>query len=351
MARKPGPGRPNERGGQMVYATAGGPRHRHKPHDRQSQHNAIAGEIVDWIDELASAILRGGRDLVDGKLPIWILAGIFAPLAALSFLGGAALSVLWLPEGFDYGSCVISRLCSSHYNPDGYRYLSTGMIGMAAFTLPVRGWFARCYTGCPVLCAWARKTMGVGLAATALVGIERAWFPTHWTRYEVLHLTFAAVAFLCLWLGLAMFAGACPSPDGQPRVRWRWLFRPPWYLAACVLPIGVVFAMYLPLNVVPASRSALFEAWPKPLVFLRTPTFWQWYLSVGLVVSFVMLTRQARCRQAQPAGRTATWRLDASPAAAAAPHRLVLAGRDRGRPPLRHTSTAGRSRRSTARRG
>ena len=137
-----------------------------------------------------------------------------------------------MPVGFDYGACVISRLCSSIYNPDGFQYLALGMGAMAVLLLPVPSWMSYRYVGCQRLCAWGRTTMHLGLTATIVIGVERAWCPTHWTRFELIHLTLAATAFLGLWLGMALFAGAA-GPPGTPRVGWHWLWRPPWFLAAC----------------------------------------------------------------------------------------------------------------------
>ena len=233
--------------------------------------------------------------------------GVMIPAAFVTFGAGVVLSLAGLPPRFEYGRCVISRLCSRHYNPDGYFFMSFGLIALAMFLAPLPTWTARRMGGCPRLRAWGRTTYLVGLLATALVGVERGLFPTHWTRFEVAHFGLAAVAFGGLWLGLAMVAGAAEVP----RVRWRWLLRPPWFLAACVLPILVVFALYFPFNIMPDAPARVLPDWPRRLIFLRTATFWQWYLVIGLLASSAALP--FRAHRLGEHGRTSlgAWRGDA----------------------------------------
>jgi hypothetical protein len=257
---------------------------------------------------------------IGGQMPTRRLVQVLVVPAYLCFLIGVCLSLVNLPVEFDYGACVISRLCSNIYNPDGFQYLALGMSAMAVLLLPVPSWMSYRYVGCHRLCAWGRTTMHLGLTATIGIGVERAWCPTHWTCFELIHLTLAATAFLCLWLGMAMFAGAA-GPSGAPRVRWSWLWRPPWFLAACALPIIMVFGMSLPLNVVPEVRNWLFAAMPRGLIFLRTVTFWQWYLVFGLLLSLGASVGRT-CRLERRLGATpGAWRLD--PPQAASSHILL----------------------------
>lgn len=249
------------------------------------------------------------RDLLTGRLPTPVLIRVVLPAAYLSFALGACLAFAALPPRFDYKACVLSRLGSSVHNPDGYLYLTAGLVAMAALLVPVAQWLAGHCQGCARLSCCGRVMMLVGLGATALVGIERAWFPTHWTSMEHIHLALAGVAFASLWLGQAMFAGAS-GPPGSPRVRWRWLYRPPWYLAICILPIAVVFGMYLPMNTTLGVKARVLSAWPDSLRFLATATFWQWYLTLGLLGSFSIAARRA-CRQESPRALSlGAWRFD-----------------------------------------
>lgn len=267
------------------------------------------------------------HEILTGRISQRVLLGVLLPVSYLCFYLGAIISLACLPQGFDYGFCVLSRLASSHHNPAGYYFLTFGLVAMPTLLIPVSCWLARCCDGCPKLSRWGRWTLYNGLLFTALVGIERAFFPTHWTSYEKAHLVMAGLAFSCLWLGLAMLAGALCSAE-VPRVRWRWLFRPPWYLAACVLPIVVVFGMYLPLNIMPSVRSSVLNNWPRSLVFLRTITFWQWYLTIGLFTSYSFAAREV-CRRQRLATTTSSplaespWRLDnAQESAIPAPHHV-----------------------------
>ncbi len=252
------------------------------------------------------------------------------PAAYVTFGLGVGLSLAGLPPRFEYGRCVISRLCSSRYNPNGYHFLSFGLIALATFLVPLPAWTARRMGGCPRLRAWGRTTYWSGLAATALVGVERGLCPTHWTRFEVAHFALAAGAFGGLWLGLAMVAGAADVP----RVRWRWLWRPPWFLAACVLPILVVFGLCFPFNLMPGAVARVLPEWPRRLIFLRTVTFWQWYLVIGLLASSAALP--FRAQRLGEHGRTSlgAWRSDA-PQRVRAPHpatRGGMSGHAAGRP-------------------
>ncbi len=77
------------------------------------------------------------------------------------------------------------------------------------------------------------------------------------------------------------------------------------------MPIGVVFGMYLPLNVVPAVHQRILDAWPHSLIFLRTPTFWQWYLTIGLLTSFAASARRACRHESLHPPSLGAWRLDA----------------------------------------
>jgi hypothetical protein len=244
-----------------------------------------------------------------GQLPEWAVLRLVAPAAYVSFVGGALLALLALPRDFDTGRGVISRLCSRVHNPSGHVYLAAGLALTALFLAPLAAWVARTLGGCPRLLRAGGFSMRVGLVATSLVGVERAVCPTHGSLYEWLHLILAGVAFLGLWLGLALTIGALPRARGEA-VAWQWLMRPPWYLSACVLPIVIVFLMYFPVNVLPQLRVQLLQELPAGLVFLRTPTFWQWYLVAGLNLSFAAATLRARRhllgRTTTPAG----WRID-----------------------------------------
>lgn len=261
-------------------------------------------------------------------MPSWLLARLVFPAAFGCLIVGTVLSLLALPRGFDYGRCVISRLCSSHHNPEGHLFLCLGMVWMSVLLVPVPGWLMRTRPCCPRLGSWGRGMTWLGLAATVLVCLERAWCPTHWSIFESLHLVFAGTAFAGIWFGLAMLAGAMESPPGRPRVRWRWLFRPPWYLAASILPIGVVFAMYLPLNLAAHLNASVFSMGPRPLIWLRTPTFWQWYLVLGLVLGFAMSIRRARRWEQRGKRPVKGWRLD-SGGAILGPHRAGWADWDK----------------------
>lgn len=267
-----------------------------------------------------SPVAMLGQSLNSGlgrRLPTRRFVWFLVVTACLCFLAGAWLSLVSLPAGFDYRACVISRLCSRFYNPAGCQYLALGMSAMAILLLPVPSWLSSRFVGCRRLGAWGVRTMQLGLVATIAVVVERAWCPTHWHSLELVHLTFAGTAFLGLWLGMAMLVGAAGVP-GTPRVRWRWLCRPPFYLMACALPIFVVFGMYVPLNIVPEARGRLFAALPRTLVFLRTVTFWQWYLVFGLLFSLGATVGRA-CRLERRFGLTlGTWRLD--PAQSQTPH-------------------------------
>jgi hypothetical protein len=219
---------------------------------------------------------------------------------------------------------VISRLCSSHHNPDGYRFLMFGLIGLATFLAPLPAWIAYNIGGSPFLRTRGRRTYWVGLLATASIAVERGLFPTHWTRLEMIHLMLAAVAFGFLWLGLAILAGA---PD-VPRVRWRWLWRPPWFLAACVLPLCVVAGLYFPFRIIPGALVRALPAWPRPLKLLRAEAFWQWYLVTGLLFSSAALACRVSRLKKHGRASVGAWRVDA--AQRAVPHRG--AGKGLGRP-------------------
>jgi hypothetical protein len=248
------------------------------------------------------------RELFEGRCSPRINLGLVFPIACICFWGGAILSFRNLPEGFDYGRCVISRLCSSHHNPHGYAFMSGAMMATPVFLWSFSSWLARGCRGCSRLRACGWTTMRVGLVATVMVGVERCWFPTHWTRFEALHLVFAAVAFGGLWLGLAMLEGA--SEPSSTRVRWQWLLRPPWYLMLTLLPILVVFGMCGPMNLVPGARSIALNSWPKSLIFLRTLTFWQWYITIGLGLSYGA-SGMRRCRHQMDApAQLDGWRMD-----------------------------------------
>jgi hypothetical protein len=268
---------------------------------------------------MASTCRSAWVTYTQGHMPILLLVGFMIPMSFVTFGLGILFSVLGLPDGFDYGSCVISRLSSSYHNPRGHVFLTLGLIGVATFLAPAPAWYARSFGGCARLGECGRKVMWAGLIASAWVGIERAWCPTHWSKFEVFHLTQATIAFLGLWLGMAMLAGT-DLPPGQSRVRWRWLLRPPWYLALCVLPILVLGGMYLPFALMPAARKVVIESWPRPLVFLRTATFWQWYLVGGLALSVASITRQAYIRHHQRLLAAGPWRLDPPHALAYEPH-------------------------------
>jgi hypothetical protein len=246
--------------------------------------------------------------MLSGEIPGWVVITLVIPGAYCCFLLGIVLALLSLPQGFDYGSCVISRLCSSFHNPAGHHYMTQGMIIMALALLPAASWLARCPHGCPKLCAWGRGFMRMGFIAMALVGIERAVCPTHGSFYERIHLTLAGLAFIGIWLGIAMLSEVWRSAHST-RVPWRWLWSPPWYLAACILPICVVFSAYLPKWFLPSSDSQVYLALPRAFVFLRTVTFWQWYLVVGLLLSFAFTTLRA-FRAQHPELRLGSWRLD-----------------------------------------
>ncbi len=236
--------------------------------------------------------LEAAARCLTGQIPTHLMATLFVPAACLSFTVGILLAMLNLPQGFDYGMCVLSRLCSRYHNPQGHGFLTFGMIALPAFLIPLPGWLSHRLGGCPRLMAWGRVMLSIGLVATALVGAERAWYPTHWTPLEVAHLVLAGIAFAGLWLGLAMLIGASDACDGV-RVPWRWLYRPPWYLAASILPIVVLFAIYVPFRTIPQAHSSLLSAWPPPFRFLRTVSFWQGYLVVGLVISLIGATLRA----------------------------------------------------------
>ncbi len=268
-------------------------------------------------------VSRSCHDLVCGLIPAWVLLGVMIPAAYVTFGLGVGLSFAGLPRRFEYGRCVISRLCSSYYNPDGYHFLSFGLIVLATFLVPIPAWTTRRTGGCPRLGAWGRTTYWSGLSATALVGVERGLCPTHWTRFEVAHFTLAAVAFGGLWLGLAMVAGAADVP----RVRWRWLWRPPWFLAACVLPILVISVLYFPFNIMPGALTQILPDWPRRLIFLRTATFWQWYLVIGLLASSAALPFRAH-RSGEHGGTSRrAWRGDA-PQRTGVPHLATVRAMD-----------------------
>jgi hypothetical protein len=224
---------------------------------------------------------------------------------------GVVLSITGLPRDFDIGGSMISRLSSRVHNPAGHGYLTLGLLGLAALLAPVPYWLARNLTGCTRLRAWGRTIMLLGLVATAFVGIERAVFPTHETRYEQLHLVYAGLAFTGLWLGMAMFAGAIDNPGGV-RIRWRWLWRPPWYLSVSMFPLLALLAMFVSLHAIPGVRTRILTNWPSQLVFMRTATFWQWYLVIGLALSLVLLTRRAclAASQARVGLSVRGWRFD-----------------------------------------
>ena len=286
MARRPCSNQPSV--GRRP-AAAGSQVRRERP-DPRPRNRAVPARVRDYVVPMFGVVSRSCHDLVCGRIPAWVLFGVMIPAAYVTFGLGVGLSIAGLPRQFDYGRCVISRLCSSRYNPDGYHFLSFGLISLATFLSPMPAWTAHRMGGCPRLCAWGRRTYWAGLLATALIGVERGLCPTHWTRFEVAHFMLATVAFGGLWLGLAMVAGAADVP----RVRWRWLWRPPWFLAACVLPILVVFGLCFPFNIMPGTLARALPDWPRRLIFLRTVTFWQWYLVIGLLASSAALPIRAR---------------------------------------------------------
>jgi hypothetical protein len=220
------------------------------------------------------------------------MVAVLVPAACLSFVLGIALALAHRPHGLDLGLCVLSRLCSSLHNPTGHGFLTFGMVALAVLLAPAPAWLARRLGGCPRLRAWGRWTMMLGLAATAGVGIERAWCPTHWTPLESLHLVLAGLAFAGLWMGMAMLSGAADAGQG-PRVPWRWLLRPRWYLAGSILPIAVLFGSYLPVLLTPRMHASVMASWPRSLGFLRSIGFWQAYLVGGLLISIIALTLRA----------------------------------------------------------
>jgi hypothetical protein len=250
------------------------------------------------------------HDLIEGRCSPRINLGVVFPVACVCFWGGALMSFWNLPAGFDYGRCVISRLCSQYHNPHGYAYMSVGMMVTPVLLWCFSGWLVRGCQGCERLRRAGWATTRVGLVSTVMVGAERCWFPTHWTRFEALHLVFAAVAFGGLWLGLAMLEGA--SDESASRVRWQWLLRPPWYLVLTLLPILVVFGMCGPINLVPGARSIALENWPRSLVFLRTLTFWQWYLTIGLGISFASAGLRRQRAESGSRAQLDGWRLDSA---------------------------------------
>jgi hypothetical protein len=235
------------------------------------------------------------------------MVAVLVPAACSTFLLGIVLAAACRPRWADLNWCVLSRLCSSRHNPHGYGYLTLGMIALPVLLAPAPAWLTRRLGGCPTLSRWGRFTMRLGLAATAGVGLERAWCPTHWTPLESLHLLLAGLAFAGLWLGMAMISGAADAGAG-PRVRWRWLIQPRWYLAGSILPILVLFGSYLPVVMVPWMHAGVIAAWPPSLGFVRSVSFWQAYLVGGLVLSLLALTIRAIVPNAEPrviAARTA----------------------------------------------
>ncbi len=193
---------------QEVYAASFGRQIRPILPDRRDRSGLGAAGIVEQARLALGVVSRGCRDLASGRASSRVVIRVVLPAAYISFGVGVILALAGLPPGFDYGCCVLSRLGSRVHNPVGHRFLTIGMVAMAALLMPVSAWLARRATGCPTLSAWGRSMMGVGLGATILVGLERAFYPTHWTCYEKAHLALAGIAFSGLWLGQAMLAGA-----------------------------------------------------------------------------------------------------------------------------------------------
>src|SRR4051794_20771241 len=112
MARKPCSTQSFECDGWEVCPAASGPENRRVRPDQHAGRRAVLARMRDRVDALLGVASRCCHDLVGGRLPTWVLFGLVIPAAYVSFGLGVGLSLAGLPRGFDYGRCVISRLCS-----------------------------------------------------------------------------------------------------------------------------------------------------------------------------------------------------------------------------------------------
>jgi len=236
--------------------------------------------------------------------------GVLLPLACLGFGAGAGLAMLRQTRVHHHAWFIISRLASSKHNPHGFGYLTAGLLALAFCLIPMPSWLSKRSWGSPKLCRAGRLILWLGIIGTAMIGVERAWFPTHRMWMEKAHLLFATLGFGGIWFGLALLDDA-----GDPRSTWQcwwWPWRTSFVRLLSLLPLVVLTVMeLLPVRLPSGLRARVFAAWPRGVRFMGTSTFWQWYLVLALFASLIATVCRASWKVEPNAKRKAgSLRLD-----------------------------------------
>ena len=216
-------------------------------------------------------------------LLIWLL-----PLSLASFCVTAGIGILLFPGAYDWRTCVISRVISPRYNPEGYWVPSIGFAVGALLCLPFAGYVGqRLRLITPRLARWARwsLTLGFLLVWSVVLSQHIDLGPRFRRLHEALaHISTAFTAFGVVCCSLCALRDRLLIFGGRRRLRRSLAVS---WASITLLPTlcGVLTGVLL------LGRKAD-HAWAVDASgFLRSTmlwqlAFWEW---VGMVLLFVFL--------------------------------------------------------------